>query len=535
MTLFALAAPPASLPEAISPSVYLELRHVAAMDRQQQRQWLQVMELRLDRATRMVLSAEQADAEKSRFYKLLRQDRVAQEVVLELMRTLDQREKEAINRLAREYRTEVYRTFRQQRDVEQRWQRWEEVFAAWKKAGGPFATRDRLLGWLRGAIDARGGSLAALPKAPSFAVARGETKPEPKPALVANSKPVREPKPEPQPPTRATPKPPLKPKVPKIEPLLAEWRETSSDSAPWWRRPMPLGLPPAPSIGRPQTHRQSPQPRPVGQPPSPPIRWPHTSFPLLAQTEPAANASPLPSMIQPGALPIERPGMSRETNPLELLAEHPIPRESVPVRVTVRRIVPDDALVEPSRSELPAPIPPLTDRPLPARSRDEPSWSGPPLPEPPQPASPSPTQLPEPLPAASSTDSGSAEVAVNLDELAAGIAGTNLQLRALEAELDLKEPWDAARLEPLLRKLRVCVVRHEDLALFLELVAPKQRRQVGRLEPPRPAITQMARCLFEARDRAAGDAFVGTPQQRAAELNRLDVISRQLAELTMEP
>ena len=77
---------------------------------------------------------------------------------------------------------------------------------------------------------------------------------------------------------------------------------------------------------------------------------------------------------------------------------------------------------------------------------------------------PVPEKVPTPpvrLPASSGVEVASAEpperppeVRVNLDELAASIAGTNLALDALEAELDRGHPWDARRLGPVADRLK---------------------------------------------------------------------------------
>jgi hypothetical protein len=122
-------------------------------------------------------------------------------------------------------------------------------------------------------------------------------------------------------------------------------------------------------------------------------------------------------------------------------------------------------------------------------------------------------------------------VEVNVDELEARIAGSNMGFRTIESELDEKGAWDAARLEPLAERLKVLVIRRNDLSLFRDLVPADQRSSVGRLEEPRSAISELGARIFEARKAASGDEFKGTERERRAELERLDALSRRLADL----
>jgi hypothetical protein len=122
-------------------------------------------------------------------------------------------------------------------------------------------------------------------------------------------------------------------------------------------------------------------------------------------------------------------------------------------------------------------------------------------------------------------------IEVNVEELEARIAGSNLGFRTIENELDDKGVWDAARLEPLGARLRVLVVRHGDLTLFRNLLPAERRSTVTRLEGPRSAISEFGARISEARKAAQGEDFKGTESQRRAELERLEALSRRLAEL----
>ena len=81
-------------------------------------------------------------------------------------------------------------------------------------------------------------------------------------------------------------------------------------------------------------------------------------------------------------------------------------------------------------------------------------------------------------------------VKVNVDELDARIAGCNLALRELEAQLDEKGPWNAATLEPLAERLKILVVRHDDLGLLRDVATKDQQEGVTGLESAKSAISQ---------------------------------------------
>jgi len=130
--------------------------------------------------------------------------------------------------------------------------------------------------------------------------------------------------------------------------------------------------------------------------------------------------------------------------------------------------------------------------------------------------------LPEPPPQTPS-------VSVNVEELAARTAGVNLAIRALEAELDRRGPWNSSRLRPLVDQLDSLTNRRNDLTLFHQILAEEQRPAAGRLDSPETLIAQVATRIFEARNRATQSDFMGSEPQRQAELHQLDELSRKLA------
>jgi hypothetical protein len=129
---------------------------------------------------------------------------------------------------------------------------------------------------------------------------------------------------------------------------------------------------------------------------------------------------------------------------------------------------------------------------------------------------------------------GRSPVEVNVTDLAARIGGCNLLLRELEAELEQDRPWSGESLAPLLERLTSLLRQQDDLALIGELLPAEQQATLGRFTSPKPAISRLAGRIFEARTRAAGSDFSGTPAQRRAELDRLDALSRELAKLAGE-
>lgn len=122
-------------------------------------------------------------------------------------------------------------------------------------------------------------------------------------------------------------------------------------------------------------------------------------------------------------------------------------------------------------------------------------------------------------------------VRVDVAGLATRIAGCNLALRTVEAELDEKGPWNALRLGPMLDRIKILTIRRNDLNLFREAVSEEQRASLKRLESPKGLISQFAARIFEARTHATGPDFKGSDAKRQAELQRLEELSRGLAEL----
>jgi hypothetical protein len=127
--------------------------------------------------------------------------------------------------------------------------------------------------------------------------------------------------------------------------------------------------------------------------------------------------------------------------------------------------------------------------------------------------------------------SAAGPVEVNVEELGARIAGFNMALRALEADLDESGTWDAARLSPMVERLKILAFQRGDLDLFREAVSAEKQSGVARLESPKAVISQLGARIFAARNYTFSPKFTGTEADRRAETGRLETLSRRLAEV----
>ena len=125
-----------------------------------------------------------------------------------------------------------------------------------------------------------------------------------------------------------------------------------------------------------------------------------------------------------------------------------------------------------------------------------------------------------------------APMRVNADELDARIGGCNMAFRELESDLDEKGTWDAARIGPLVEKLKILVVRRGDLELYREMLSAAERSHIDKLESPKSSVSQLGARIFEARRRTSAPEFKGTEEERQKELDRLEALSRRLVEVT---
>ncbi len=494
------------------------LGRVVRLSPEQQQLWLREMEARLNRANHLVLSSTEAAQQEAIVHDSLREKIVNWAKLRDLIEQVDQREQTAIEQLARQYRIQLYGTFRRQRaTLDQRRAQWDRVLAAWQAAGRPFAQQGQLITWLQQAIQrSTMGSIAQLPPVPEFHANPSGGQPAdglgvrqlaedmPSPVLPTDAPaPIRQP--------RATMIDVPRPYATRGVSVAGPRREVDTTSAealamrsgqvgypvlgavrgvivakaePWHEAAAP-GLPSSLAPGGPSVARNSidpaaaewKQPTVLGETntPAPSGRSLSTSRGVWAPSHGGAR-SPSPSTpLSPG-----RVGNPAATGRLPLAGQHP-----------------EMANTESPTSRLPRVAP----------NRAVPNQRS---------------------PQAVTTLKPPVQVEVNLAELKAQIAGENLALRALEEKLDREGPWTADRIGPLLGQLELLVLRHKDLTVVKGLVPPEEQATCGRLESPKPAITQMATRIFRARTAVESDGYRGTAVQRLAELSRLDDFSKRL-------
>lgn len=143
---------------------------------------------RLNWANHIVLSPEEAHAQRLRYAELL--ERAAQgkqlsdDEIDNLKRDLDERENRAIARLTREYRLRTYQAFRLDRaELKRRREAWQALHDRWIDAGRPAATRNRVIGWLvEASKNSTPGRIAPLPELPDLEKPRVAATPDRKPA-----------------------------------------------------------------------------------------------------------------------------------------------------------------------------------------------------------------------------------------------------------------------------------------------------------------------------------------------------------------
>lgn len=480
-TSLVLLASPAVQPGESPPGWHAVLERYASLDPASQQQWARDLFSRLDRASRIVLGPEQLAGQRARHDHLLRQiargRSISHAELRQLLRQTDEREKAAIERLARRFRIRVYDTFRQERDVfARRGAAWNHVLSSWEAAGGRFEQQGTLIDWLQAAIrSSTPGAVGPLPPVPDFEM------------LAAGPR------------------------------SLVVQRPSGGIESPTPRRTDREPIRPPQSV--------------AGLPKRSP---PDAALPRSARPSPAATPAPQPSprdVVAP--VPVVEP--RRASGALPRIAEPPVssvpppdrPATGLPASGAARRSATVDASTAGANAARQPPLktPRASVIPLP-NLHDA-------LPEAEQLADHPPRQLPT-TGQALDPASDQPPPRVNLDDLAARIAGTNLALRALEAELDEDRHWNARRLGPLVDRLGILVLRRDDLAKFRGLISPKEQARVGRLASPQGAISLLAARIFEARSRAAGPDFIGTEAQRRAELRELDALSRLLAHIASD-
>jgi hypothetical protein len=434
---------------------------------------------------------EEAAKKKARYAALLRQKTIPWDALRDLVQEADSREKLAVTKLTQQYRVQVYETFWTQHDEYRlRQESLNRVLLAWEKSGKSFSQQGKMLAWLEAAMR------SAMP------ATQGPVPPDPVLTADADANATA---------SGAEPQPnkPDQDKPDKDKPNKEDEKHAPNQDAPPGK-PAKSSLgetaPAGPEKKEPLDPTKKREDKPAKSDAKPGIK-PDEDTPRQSATKPrqAPNLPALPH--EPVALlpPRDngRKAIAHDYRPGALLADWP-GAKVIPVAVVSRQAKPGDM------AELAAVTPDVVGRldtatarqllAAPAIATDaEPSMVAPPA------------------------------VTVNVDELAARIAAVNLELRALESELDDPQRWDCPRLAPLAQRLKVLLRRWSDLSTYRDLVPESQQGLVGELESFQTIIPQLAQRLFEARTFAHSAAFSGTPAERQAELDGLDGLSRELA------
>jgi hypothetical protein len=477
------------------------------MEPAQQQQWLRELEERLDRVYGLAPKPEEAPKKKASYNKLLHQKTVSWETLRGLVQETAQREKAAIARLAAQYRIQIYDTFRNERGPYlQRHEALRRVVAAWEQSGKDFMQQGKLVAWLEAAIhNSTGANIAPLPEDPQFEPAPGASSPFSDQPPQPDKHDSQDKKPDSKQDKKADSKQEKKPDSP---------QDRKADAKPDKKQDGKKETGPGKSGAAPP-RRPRPMKNVAGFSPPP--------------AEPAADLRDPVDTLQRRRDLQALPKVSRVPGLAAWAADAPAPTS--PPAVAARKGdfprptagKPDGEESKPNHDDIALVS---TNQPLRRRhASDKQSWAGPALPR---------KSVPAPLLLSGRTaKEGEAlrAVEVNVDELSARIGGVNLELRALEAELDEDHRWDSRGLAPLIQRLGVLLQRAGDLAMFRELVPEAQRALAGELESPKAVIAQLGRRIFEARSFTASPDFSGTQAERQAELQRLDALSHQLPAL----
>lgn len=562
------------------------LQQVARLEPEDQQRFLFWIESRLNRANAIILPPKEAGAARAALHARIRRETVTWPELWRLLRELDRSENQAIEKLAHKYGLlQTIRVFRSARQAEEQWQRaWSDVYATWAATGRPLAQQDKLLDWLTTAIELSStGTAAELPRAPHFTADSLVSRLPSVPTQAASREPAASepaipraapaaPATRPTPPTQvAEPFPqPILPASPQAgAPRALTQAEAIEPAAPTVRKRVAAfaagGGGRTPTLSELETaiasgasgaiapHRsvwKAEEPRPAGS---------------LAAS-PARETSPLRTALI--FVPVSAP---------ETAIARPIPTTAEP---TVRMELPErpvkDGPMLPGRPALPsatlspaegAPDTSHPARPEPpvqpeislagvgrhtSRTLSEPRVAGSGLDEalhgsgideglPGFPrhraffaqSNPFHAEMGQSAPPATRPGLDDAEpaVGVNVDELRTRIAGTNMALRALEAELYGAGSWNHDELASIVARLHALVLRAEDMRLFREMVPEETRSLIDVADSPQPAITLAAARIADARQRISDGRDTGTERERQAELGRLNELSRRLAEI----
>jgi hypothetical protein len=125
-------------------------------------------------------------------------------------------------------------------------------------------------------------------------------------------------------------------------------------------------------------------------------------------------------------------------------------------------------------------------------------------------------------------------VKVNHGELSARIAGLNMNLRALETELDEQKNWSAVQLTEKIAKLKTLVQQRKDLQIVRDLLSEEEQKFIEKLRSPRAVIAQLGQHIADLRMKLTERNAAEPSKAHSDDLAALEQLSKDLAGLTVE-
>jgi hypothetical protein len=309
------------------------VRQVSQLEEAEQQQWLYALEMRFRRANLMALRREEADRRNLEAARALRQKALSWDLVAAMIRETNQREQQAVAKLVRRYRSDVYTTFHSDRvEYERRLDALDRTLVLWAKSGRTYDQQAVLISWLDAAIrSAAKDAPLPLPPDPKFdaaaAAAIAKDGPKPDQPGLPKDKPPAPPKDKPAvPPKEEKPAPPKEEKPPKMdEPVPRPPRSDDEASAPTVSQGgLPVPATPAPPVG--ETPKPTPPVEPAPPPPTPSTPPPASETPKTPAAEPPKTPDAPPAAERPAAaieLPVPAAPKLSEPEPRSPPAETP--------------------------------------------------------------------------------------------------------------------------------------------------------------------------------------------------------------------
>jgi len=451
----------------------------------------------------------------------------------------------AVDRLMRQVRIQVYRTFHADRaEFDRRRGTLDALLAAWADAGRPATQQQKVIDWLETALRrSTPPELGPLPPLPSFDERPGPpsstagrepagasakpTEPPVKPTSPATPdvRPATPPRggmpPVPIPPA---PRPAAAPLSDPRPPRLSVRGATSAPDRPVVSRPMVPDAEPALPEPQATVAALAPAPRPL----TPQVVGDHLGAPVpRTAVRVVRRASTGSARHQKSASPEDRP-----SEPAVRVARRPVASDAPASKRPAETPIASPPKVASLRPELPPrtvaanPQPPAAD----ARVAGVPRSSAGVSALSPRPLGNVPSSPPSPS-SASSSSGQTASARVNLRELTVQIAGNNLAIEKLAAELESKPLCSAGELEVLIERTTILLARRDDLKLYWDALSAEEQQQVGRLNSGSEVVSLLGAQIARARVRVRHSEYPGGQAAREADAKRLDALSRQLSDL----